>query len=235
VRAAAPSAQEGESVMPVSFAFSVPNLQRCNPIEQGYVLAIPSHGLGIHPHDDATNGALAKALQDGVDRQLQPSPSQPNTAFIIKSYNQTITEGRRFVGVAVLIELMLNGKFYLVRCTESGNTGGNLEFTPSKVIEASAALTTKMMYGQEVPKPKVPPRSVVPDVTLASCRSISPGVMANPGGAFDTGFYAAIDSDTDDDPTGYYEDLDFPEATGSSSSGPIKVKAELHTAYLRKI
>lgn len=113
--------------MPINFAFALDRLIQA-PHEQNLIIATLQNTGNIHVNLDYTGGALTGAAKDGLDNLPgTPRVSDKNLVFPLNRYfasNVPCVGLCPKGGLAEVIEVMLDQKFYQVICVENFGGGG---------------------------------------------------------------------------------------------------------------
>ncbi len=113
--------------MPINFAFALDRLIQA-PQEQNLIVPTLQNTGNINVNLDYTGGALADAAKTGIDKRPgTPSVSDKNLLFPLNRYFTSKVPCVALCpksGLAEVIEVMLDQKFYQVICVENFGGGG---------------------------------------------------------------------------------------------------------------
>jgi hypothetical protein len=113
--------------MPINFAFALDRLIQA-PHEQNLIIATLQNTGNINVNLDYTGGALTDAAKTGIDKRPgTPSVSDKNLVFPLNRYFTSKVPCVSLcpkAGLAEVIEVMLDQKFYQVICVENFGGGG---------------------------------------------------------------------------------------------------------------
>jgi hypothetical protein len=113
--------------MPINFAFALDRLIQA-PHEQNLIIATLQNTGNIHVNLDYTGGTLTDAAKAGLDKLPgTPRVSDKNLVFPLNRYFTSKVPCVSLCpkgGLAEVIEVMLDQKFYQVICVENFGGGG---------------------------------------------------------------------------------------------------------------
>jgi hypothetical protein len=111
--------------MPINFSFAL-DRQIQAPHEQNLIVATLQATGNIHANLDITCGTLTDAAKDGLDKRPGTPGFEKNLLFPLNRYFAGDVPGVNFCkgGLAEVIEVMLDQKFYQLICIENFGGGG---------------------------------------------------------------------------------------------------------------